>query len=224
MTPRNWRSAWPRSSHDRAALYRDRWQAPSVARHRQIAAGATPRRSQGAATGHCSNCARIFVPSPTAPPPPVTANHRCLLLADDPEGSRRGTAPLPFPPAFSQQELSHDHSIRSPSPSLSPRPTMCAKRTPPRHRGTCRQHRGARPAAEPAGAPRQGRQVRSRSRRPPPRRAETAGEAEEDRRRFSGACNVLDDEDPAEISLAENEIRAGDASRRPVRGVQGAGR
>ena len=37
-------------------------------------------------------------------------------------------------------------------------------------------------------------------------------------------CHVLDGEDATEISLAENEVRASHASRRPVRCLQGAGR
>ena len=63
------------------------------------------------------------------------------------------------------------------TPLSLPQP-MCGKPAHKRHRGTCRQHRGARAFAKSASAASRQRQIRSRRRRQTPRRAQIAGEEE----------------------------------------------
>ena len=157
----------------------------------------------------CSNCATISARSPNAPRIAVISNRHCLPSTPRPgrEPVRDGFLPS-FNPAFQPQELSHEDKEHPPLAAC-PVTGQCAENRPhERHHGTRRQHRGQGPVAEPAGAARRQRHIRSRRRRQTPRRAQTAGEEEGLAKDAPVACNVLaKDEDAAEISLAENEMR-----------------
>ena len=113
------------------------------------------------------------------------------VFAQTRKGAAPGRLPSVHSPEPNPKETTMTHPDHPPRRSLSPRPPMCARPAPrPASRNLAAsiaahgllQNLQVRPAKDGS--------YRSRRRRPPPRRAQIAGEAEEDRRRLSGAVPV----------------------------------
>ena len=157
----------------------------------------------------CSNCARISARSPNAPQPPVISNRPSLPSTPRPgrEPQRGGFLPS-FNPAFQQKELSHEDKEHPPLAACPVTGQRAENRPHERHQGTRRQHRGPRACCKTYRCARRQRHIRSRRRGQTPRRAQAAGEEEGPRQGRAGRMQrAAKDEDAAEISLAENEMR-----------------